>query len=509
MASTKTISKTHALGPKNPKGQICSFWLKGKCNRNPCRFKHSEILAPRPSLQKKKPAINTSPKHSAKFTWTIPGHQPQKIAESAKGGFTSHDPKKVMPQQEAPQKASVSESVTVAEEEPHSTPDAPQKASVSENVTVAEEEPHSTPEAPQKASVSESVTVVEEEPHSTPEAAVDLDDVITVHEDHKIQEERSLAPDAGDCINGDMCPGLFYGTGLQMVAKLEGHSKVVTGIALPTGSDKLYSGSEDNSLRIWDCHSGKCVDTINTHADVRCVIGDNDERPWLFVGLPNSILVWNSKTHVEFFLNCHESTICCMEVDQTKLFAGMEDGSIMVWEWNTDTIYSEPCEVLKGHTGAVRSLIVGAKNALYSSSNDCTVKQWNRKRLDLGCLQTLKGHTKEVTCVITWEKFLITGSLDGTVKVWGSNNGRDIEIVHEALQLDAAIVGLRGKNDSNGKPVMLCSCSDSTVRLFEVPSFRERGRINSKSEVRTMAIGVDRLFFVGDSSGQVYVWNLF
>ena len=32
----------------------------------------------------------------------------------------------------------------------------------------------------------------------------------------------------------------------------EGHQKVVGGIALPSGSDKLYTGSKDETLRIWD-----------------------------------------------------------------------------------------------------------------------------------------------------------------------------------------------------------------------------------------------------------------
>ncbi|KAL0804704.1 hypothetical protein Bca101_097194 [Brassica carinata] len=33
--------------------------------------------------------------------------------------------------------------------------------------------------------------------------------------------------------------------------------QVVTGIALPSGSDKLYTASKDETLRIWDCASGQ------------------------------------------------------------------------------------------------------------------------------------------------------------------------------------------------------------------------------------------------------------
>ena len=33
--------------------------------------------------------------------------------------------------------------------------------------------------------------------------------------------------------------------------------QVVSGIALPIGSDKLYTGSKDETVRVWDCQSGQ------------------------------------------------------------------------------------------------------------------------------------------------------------------------------------------------------------------------------------------------------------
>lgn len=35
--------------------------------------------------------------------------------------------------------------------------------------------------------------------------------------------------------------------------------QVVSGIALPSGSDKLYTGSKDQTVRVWDCQSGQVV----------------------------------------------------------------------------------------------------------------------------------------------------------------------------------------------------------------------------------------------------------
>jgi len=37
------------------------------------------------------------------------------------------------------------------------------------------------------------------------------------------------------------------------------NEQAVSAIAFPSGSDKLYTGSTDETARIWDCQSGKVI----------------------------------------------------------------------------------------------------------------------------------------------------------------------------------------------------------------------------------------------------------
>ncbi|WRX10655.1 hypothetical protein QQP08_003142, partial [Theobroma cacao] len=62
---------------------------------------------------------------------------------------------------------------------------------------------------------------------------------------------------------------------------------------------------------------------------------------------------------------------------------------------------------------------------------------------------------------------------------------------------------LCGMNDAETKPVLFCSCNDNTVRLYDLPSFTERGRLYSKREVRVIHRGPFPLFFTGDGSGSI------
>ncbi|KAI3826802.1 hypothetical protein L1987_00858 [Smallanthus sonchifolius] len=79
---------------------------------------------------------------------------------------------------------------------------------------------------------------------------------------------------------------LFAVKGLSLVARLEGHSKDVTGIVFPSGSNYLYSCSKDKSLRVWDCNSGKCGDVINFDDECATLV---EEDPWIFAGLKDMI----------------------------------------------------------------------------------------------------------------------------------------------------------------------------------------------------------------------------
>ncbi|KAH1188039.1 Zinc finger CCCH domain-containing protein 17 [Glycine max] len=79
---------------------------------------------------------------------------------------------------------------------------------------------------------------------------------------------------------------------------------VITGIALPVGSDKLYSGSTDGTVRIWDCHTGQCAKVINLGAEVTSLIS---EGSWI-------LLAWNIQTMSEFTLDGPKGRVRAMTV---------------------------------------------------------------------------------------------------------------------------------------------------------------------------------------------------
>ncbi|CAM8901883.1 unnamed protein product [Rhodiola kirilowii] len=308
----------------------------------------------------------------------------------------------------------------------------------------------------------------------------------------------------GNCTDAEKCRYLhswFRGDGFIRVALLEGHNKAISGIALPSGSDKLYSASIDGTLRHWNCHTGQCADVVHLEGEIGSLAS---EGPWLFVGIPNSILAKNIETSAEFALRGVVGKVHSVIVASDVIFAGAQDGVILVWKTSSESSMLQPSETILGHDKAVVSMAVGG-NHLYTGSLDHTVKVWDLNTLQ--CVQTLTGHSDAVMSLLCLDRFLISCSLDRTIKIWAINGDGKFEVTYTHNE-EHGILALAWMNDFESIPILLCACSDKSVRIYELPSFCDRGRLFSREVVEKIDIGPSGLFFTGDASGSIAVWSL-
>ncbi|OMP03962.1 Zinc finger, CCCH-type [Corchorus olitorius] len=287
----------------------------------------------------------------------------------------------------------------------------------------------------------------------------------------------------GQCTHGDKCKFLHSwssGEGFALLNHLDGHQEFVTGICCP-GRKRCIRG-------------------------VEMVL----EGTWVFVGIPNVVKAWNTQTNSDFTLSDPVGQVYAMATSHDLLLAGSQDGTILAWKFNaliTNNNFEAPAS-LKGHTRAVVSLAAGAENRLCSGSVDHSIKVWSLDTLQ--CLQTLTKHTDVVMSLLCWEDFLLSCSLDQTIKVWwiATENG-GLEVTHTHSDEHGLLI-LRGMHDMESKPVLLCACNDNSVRLYDLPSFSERGKIFAKQDIRGIEVGPhgSGLFFTGDGTGfKVCKWT--
>jgi hypothetical protein len=118
----------------------------------------------------------------------------------------------------------------------------------------------------------------------------------------------------------------------------------------------------------------------------------------------------------------------------------------------------------------------------------------------------LRGHTDTVTAVDfgPHEQFVITGSLDGTARLWNAGTCEQINrhTCHRAGVVAARFV-------SHGRRALTAGI-DGGIRLWAVPSWQPCGELTG-STARVTALSFDpsqRLLLCGDLDRRVRIWSI-
>ncbi|XP_045806478.1 zinc finger CCCH domain-containing protein 48-like [Trifolium pratense] len=475
----------------------CYYWLNGRCNRNPCRFLHSKPPIVTKTVNcnggRKRCSESESEENSltkrAATVWIRNSGDCISKTPLVEPSQTSSPTISTRVVGEVSQTSSHISSTEVVEE-------VSQSSSHSLSTEVVEE-------VSQSSSHSLSTEVVETADSSSPILSTAVVEV-SQSSSAILSTELCKYWINGNCVHGDKCRDMhswFSGDRLSAVTNLEGHKKLVTGITLPVGTNKLFSGSTDGTVRIWDCHTAECANVTNLGDEVNSLIS---EGHWIFVGLSNIVKAWNIQNGSGYTLEVPNGRVLAMTVGKDTLLAGAEDGVISAWKGSSEA--NSPFKLvasLLGHSKSVVCLTVGCPNKrLFSGSMDHSIKVWDLDTFE--CKMTLNGHTDTVTSLISWGNFLLSSSLDCTVKVWAESEEKTFHVAY-SHNVENGIVALNAMTDAEDKTILFCSCQDNSVRLYELPSFSERGRLFARQEVRSIEKGPGGLIFTGDATGLVTV----
>ena len=147
------------------------------------------------------------------------------------------------------------------------------------------------------------------------------------------------------------------------------------------GEVVVYTGSYDNTIKVWHLDGGACLATLEGHA------------AWI-----RSLLV----TH-----------------DETHLFSGDDDGIIKVWRTDTYALQRELLPDDDGRAGGILAITMDAtRNLLLAGSYDASIYVWSLPHFEL--LHVL-GHRSAVRSLIVHGDFILSGSYDRSVKLWDLN----------------------------------------------------------------------------------------
>ncbi|KAK4715983.1 hypothetical protein R3W88_014321 [Solanum pinnatisectum] len=215
------------------------------------------------------------------------------------------------------------------------------------------------------------------------------------------------------------------------------HHDAVSGLAV--NENLMCSVSWDRCLKIWGGSKLRCIESIKAHDDaINAVVVGKDGT--IFTGSADKrIRVWGKpyaekkgKIGLIATLEKHKSAVNALALssDESVLFSGACDRSILVWEREDSANYMVVTGALRGHTKAILCLI-NVSDLLFSGSADRTVRIWTRgNQGQFCCLTVLDGHRTPVRSLVAAPAVaaesgganggvtLFSGSFDGEIKVW-------------------------------------------------------------------------------------------
>lgn len=235
--------------------------------------------------------------------------------------------------------------------------------------------------------------------------------------------------------------------------KSKGEHKAEADVSAFEISGGIYVGDEKGNLTKLSKNNLSVVKTQNISNFGITLIKEHNTN-LVVANQEFSVYFYNKKFKLEKEIIGHIDEVLDLKyISDFKAVLALNSSEAKIIDLNTSLVQS-----LRGHTDNILCVdILG--DHIATSSKDQTVKYWNLTEL----LATYSGHTEEVTSVaISKKDFLVSSSQDRTLKVWEKTIGDISTALHTCIahQKDIGVVRL-----SPDSKVIASGSHDKLIKL--------------------------------------------
>ena len=330
------------------------------------------------------------------------------------------------------------------------------------------------------------------------------------------------------------------------------------------GTLKIFTSSHDGHWRLYNTASGFTKEVQhNMGGKINKVMvesnflfsgfeGTSVKVPGVKVGM---IFAWNLGTPgdppIELHMHetapyAHASGVTCFITKGDMCVSGGRDCVIRIWKYDATANGAKGgFKLLKsifGHAGEITGLVI-VGTMLWSCSTDMTIRLWD-SGADWECKYLITqstqgtatapstpqangqqasgvGHTDAITGLIQFESpagnFVLSSSLDGSVKVWNSANGECLSTTDHGV----GIVCMAISADTKGNAILLLGTAYGKIMIRSLSQTAKArpmcflcsidyrySNCGHEGPVKSIIAGPSNTFYSAGDDGKLIVWQI-
>jgi WD40 repeat protein/serine/threonine protein kinase len=282
---------------------------------------------------------------------------------------------------------------------------------------------------------------------------------------------------------------------------LRGHRSEITAVAFAPDGQRLVTGSTDGTARFWDPISRRELVSLKMNAGPVWAVAVSSDGKRVVTGSDDGMArVWDAANGRELFTLQGQTALPVLGASMVGLLTSPPAQRPFL---AASALYPGRT----GHTGPIWAVAVTRDGKrLITGSDDGTARIWDWNSAQSGHWLPLTGHKDSVNAVAVTPdgKRVVTGSNDGTAKIWDMASGRAV------LTLQGRVGAVLSVAVSPDGQRLMTTYGLGLVKVWDIASGREvLTLMGHRVWANSIAVSPDgRRALTGSWDGTARVWDI-